>query len=196
MEKQNSTDILKFLEIVGRLKHIERTGWVLRDVNEPRECIAGHMYRMALMTFLLDDRSGLDRNRCLQIALVHDLAEAIVGDLTPFCGVDPVEKHRREDEAMKEIVSLVGDQGQYIYDLFKEYETQSSDEAKFVKDIDRFDMVLQAFEYEKRANQPGTLQEFFDSTKDKFKHPMIQDLCTELDAQRVLYETTSQNGQN
>ncbi len=30
------------------------------------------------------------------MALVHDLAECLVGDITPYCGVSKEEKHRRE----------------------------------------------------------------------------------------------------
>jgi 5'-deoxynucleotidase YfbR-like HD superfamily hydrolase len=40
-----------------------------------------------------------DRQRCVQMALVHDLAESIVGDLTPHCGVSREEKHRMEKVA-------------------------------------------------------------------------------------------------
>lgn len=52
-------------------------------------------------------------------ALVHDLAECIVGDITPHCGVSPEEKHRREDEAMKLITELTGLAGDTMYELYK-----------------------------------------------------------------------------
>lgn len=52
------------------------------------------------------------------MALVHDLAESIVGDITPHCGVSVEEKHRREEEAMKNICSLLGDQGNGMLDIF------------------------------------------------------------------------------
>lgn len=52
-------------------------------------------------------------------ALIHDLAECIVGDLTPHCGVSPEEKHRREDEAMKTISGLTGIAGDRMYELYK-----------------------------------------------------------------------------
>lgn len=38
-------------------------------------------------------------------------------------------------------------------------------EAKAVKDLDKFDMILQAFEYEKERNQPNCLQDFFNNTE-------------------------------
>ncbi|KPJ08700.1 HD domain-containing protein 2 [Papilio machaon] len=188
--------ILEFLELVGRLKHVKRTGWVLCNI-EDCESIAGHMYRMGLMTFLLTEENNptkLDRFKCLQIessllsALVHDLAECIVGDLTPHCGVSPEEKHRQEDEAMKKIAELTGIAGDRMYDLYKEYENQSSPEAKFAKDLDRYDMILQAFEYEKRENAPKKLEEFFKATEGKFNHPFIKELVKELYRQREEFE--------
>ena len=47
----------------------------------------------------------------------------------------------------------------------QEFENQSSDEGKFVKDLDQFDMILQAYEYEMAEQQPGGLDEFFKSTE-------------------------------
>lgn len=124
-------------------QHVKRTGWVLKNIPDP-ECVAGHMHRMAMMTFLLDSsQSSLDKvrfvifegycyicieinlirffsvSRCMQLALVHDLAECIVGDITPNCGIDPEEKHRREDEAMKSLCDLAGLNGPHLYALYK-----------------------------------------------------------------------------
>lgn len=181
------TNMIQFLEFVGRLKHIKRTGWVLRNVQQP-ETIAGHMYRMAIITFLLDGKDNISKSRCMELALVHDLAECIVGDITPYCGVDLDEKHRREDEAMIELAKLAGPNGNYLYDLYKEYESQKTPESQLVKELDRFDMVMQAFEYEKRNESPNTLQEFFDSTAGKFKHPLITSLVSEINSQRSALE--------
>lgn len=49
--------------------------------------------------------------------------------------------------------------------FLQEYEYQSSPEAKLVKELDQFEMILQAYEYEDLEKKPGRLQEFFDSTK-------------------------------
>jgi putative hydrolase of HD superfamily len=57
-----------------------------------------------------------------------------------------------------------------------------------VKELDRFDMILQAFEYEKAESRPHGLQEFFDSTCGKFSHPLITSLVTELNKQRLEFE--------
>jgi len=45
-----------------------------------------HMYRMSLMAMISSFSNGkIDTNRCIQLALIHDLAEAQVGDITPYC---------------------------------------------------------------------------------------------------------------
>lgn len=68
--------------------------------------------------------------------------------------------------------------------LLQEYEENESPESKFVKDLDRLDLVMQAFEYEKRDNCIKTHQEFFDSNDGKFNHPLVIDLVNEIKAQR------------
>jgi putative hydrolase of HD superfamily len=55
----------------------------------------------------------------LKLALAHDLAECIVGDITPFCGVDMAEKRQREDAAMMELSQLAGSGGSELYCLYK-----------------------------------------------------------------------------
>lgn len=55
----------------------------------------------------------------MELALVHDLAECIVGDITPFCGVTVEEKHKREKEAMLELAQHVGPSGPYILQLYE-----------------------------------------------------------------------------
>lgn len=172
-----------FMELVGKLKHLKRTGWVIRDIPEP-ETIAGHMYRMAMIALLLDSNDKLDRTKVIEMTLLHDLAECIVGDITPHCGVPPEVKHQREDEAMETICDLLGDKGTRFLTLFREYEKQESPEAQYVKDLDRLDLVMQAYEYEKRENIPGVLQEFFNASTEKIRHPFVSQVAWAIQAKR------------
>ncbi|KAJ8322163.1 hypothetical protein KUTeg_000634 [Tegillarca granosa] len=148
----NTSKLFEFMSLVGQLKHVKRTGWVLKKVSDP-ESVADHMYRMAVLAFLVDPKTGLDRDKCIKLALVHDMAESIVGDLTPSDEVHKDEKSRREE---------------------------SSEEAKFVKDLDKFDMILQAHEYEQLDKRPKQLQEFFDGTEGKFQTEQVQGWVKEL----------------
>lgn len=142
-----------------------------------------------MLSFLIPEADKLDRVKCMKLALIHDLAEAIVGDITPYCGVDKEEKRRREEEAMGEISSLLPKfSGDEILKLFHEYESQATPEALWVKDCDRYDMVQQAFEYEKRDECPMKHQEFFDSTHGKFQHSFFVRLVEELNKHREEYQ--------
>lgn len=191
MDLQN---LQEFMELIGRLKHMKRTGWVIRNVPDP-ETIAGHMYRMAMLSFLVDNDEQLDKVKIMQMALIHDLAECIVGDITPHCGVSPDEKHRREDAAMEKICKLLGNKGPTILEMFREYEKQESPEAKYVKDLDILDLMMQAYEYEKRDNVPGVLEEFFVATSGKIRHPFISKMATEITAKREALCRSSSNSE-
>ncbi|XP_044756044.1 5'-deoxynucleotidase HDDC2 [Coccinella septempunctata] len=196
MEDLQPEKVLEFMSLVNNLKHSSRRGWEQDNVKN-HEQIAGHMYGMAMMTFLLGDNSNLDRLKCLQLALVHDLAESIVGDITPKDNIPEDAKHKMEDEAMKSITSCLGDKvGPYMYKLYKEYEAKETPEAKFVKDLDRFDMLYSATFYEERDKTPGKLQEYFTSTEGKFENPFIKNLVQILEDKRRTASNGSGNNEN
>ncbi|XP_045182680.2 5'-deoxynucleotidase HDDC2-like [Mercenaria mercenaria] len=189
MSSSNFTKLFEFFSLIGQLKRVQRTGWVLHKVSDP-ESVADHMYRMSMMAFLADSTSGLNKERCIKMSLVHDLAESIVGDIAPADCVDRDEKYRREKTAMNHISTLVSEEvGSELMGLWLEYEEEKTAEAKFVKDLDKFDMVFQAYEYEQLESKPRFLQEFFDSTKGKFKTETVQNWVTELD--RLRNQSTS-----
>ncbi|XP_072297067.1 5'-deoxynucleotidase HDDC2 [Eucyclogobius newberryi] len=175
--------MLQFMKLIGQLKRVPRTGWVYRQVKEP-ESVSDHMYRMAMMSLTITDPT-VDRDRCIKLALVHDMAECIVGDIAPSDNVSKEEKYRREEEAMRRLSSLVPDGlRQEIYALWEEYETQSSAEARLVKQFDLLEMILQAHEYEQEEAAPGRLQEFFDSTSGRFHHPDVVEFVKCLNEER------------
>lgn len=191
----NAADAINFFMLIGKLKDTRRTGWVLKGVPDP-ERISGHMYRMAVMAMMLGNcpNAGIDKDRCVKMALVHDMAECIVGDITPACGVSKEEKFTREWNAMNELGQLAGSVAEKEFkELWQEYESQSTPESNAVKDLDIFDMILQAHEYELRMEDPGRLQEFFDSTNGKLKHPKVVEWAEELYKRRALHLTATKD---
>jgi len=139
------------------------------------------------------------------MSLVHDLAEALVGDITPDDNVSDEDKHAQEKHAFEHMCNLVAQHctGKTdsdsleissavaeIFELWNEYETQSTIEAKLVKDIDKFDMILQADEYEQA--QDKQLDTFFKGTVEKIQHPFMQSLTTELTQQRTARQQQQQ----
>ncbi|KAL6520680.1 hypothetical protein OROMI_032240 [Orobanche minor] len=197
---------IDFLTLCHRLKTTKRAGWVRREVKEP-ESIADHMYRMGLMALIASDIPGVNREKCMKIAIVHDIAEgsdkyirsyiilgylkliypwkwAIVGDITPSDNIPKQEKSRREQEALRNMCELLGggERAKEISDLWMEYEENSSMEAKLVKDFDKLEMILQALEYE---NEQGkSLEEFFESTAGKFQTDLGKAWALEVESRR------------
>ncbi|KAL3331737.1 hypothetical protein AABB24_032378 [Solanum stoloniferum] len=174
---------IDFLTLCHRLKTTKREGWVRRGVNNP-ESIADHMYRMGVMALIAADLPGVDRDKCVKMAIVHDIAEAIVGDITPADGVPKDEKSRRERAALEDMCKLLGggSRAKEISDLWMEYEENSSLEAKVVKDFDKVEMILQALEYE---NEQGKdLEEFFQSTAGKFQTEVGKAWASEVASRR------------
>ncbi|MEE6508146.1 hypothetical protein FKM82_019408 [Ascaphus truei] len=170
--------LLQFMKL-----RVPRTGWVYRKVEKP-ESVSDHMYRMAVMAMLTEDKQ-LNKDRCVRLALVHDMAECIVGDIAPADNVSKEEKHRQEKDAMKHLTQLLSeDMKKEVYELWEEYEHQSSAEAKFVKELDLCEMILQALEYEELEKKPGRLQDFYNSTAGKFKHPEVVQLVNAIYVER------------
>jgi len=94
------------------------------------------------------------------------------------------EKYARERDVMQKFCTLLGDtpQSREIRDLWQEYEDVSTPEAMLVKDLDRFEMIVQAAEYEKSDNKK--LDQFFESTHGRFHHPTIKAWVEELYKER------------
>ena len=70
----------------------------------------------------------LDLQKCMKMCLIHDMAESVVGDITPVDGVAKPEKSRREAETMDYICNkLLGNvfgglAGKEIRAIWQEYE--------------------------------------------------------------------------
>jgi putative hydrolase of HD superfamily len=132
------------------------------------ESISDHMYRMSLITLFAPPSlsSKLDIPKCTKMALIHDMAEALVGDITPVDGVSKLEKSRREETTMDYFTqSLLGRvhggiPGKEIKEIWKEYEDDETLEAHFVHDVDKIELILQMVEYERANDSKLDLGEF------------------------------------
>ena len=100
------------------------------------------------------------------MALVHDMAEALVGDITPMDKITKQEKNRREGATMDYFTnSLLGKvnggiTGKEINDIWREYEDGETLESKFVHDVDKIELVLQMVDYERAHEHKLDLGDF------------------------------------
>jgi putative hydrolase of HD superfamily len=168
--------MLSTLIELQRLKGLERTGWMLRGIAPGAESVAAHSYGVVVAAMLLADEliaRGIAVNveRVLRMAVLHDWAEARVGDMprtaTEYFGAE-ARKHA-ERAAFDDIVSELKADGiaEKYGALHEDYEERGSLEARLVKAADVIDLLVQTLAFE-RAGVRG-LDEFWDVvTEGKF----------------------------
>jgi putative hydrolase of HD superfamily len=121
---------------------------------------------MAMIAMFAPASLGLDVNKCIKMSLFHDLAESVVGDITPADNVPKAEKSRRETIAIDYLTQTLlvnvdgGKMGEEIRALWHEHEESKTLESRFVQDVDKVEMLLQMMEYERRAGGAIDLSEF------------------------------------
>lgn len=204
------TGLAGVLRTIQELKRVKRTGWIDRGVPiADVESVADHSYLTALIAWMasIDDPS-LDSDRVLKLAMVHDLAESIVGDAPPY---EPHEVPNRADaDALRAFFSVrhqrssegsaakkAGEHEAFLRlaaemlpatraeltSHWEEYEAQATVEARFVKEVDRLEAYLQALHY--AENDPKLpLWGFTDMAANEIDHPTlaaIRDASTERD---------------
>jgi putative hydrolase of HD superfamily len=171
------------LELI-HLKQIYRRGWLLRGLPPGRcESVAEHGLGVALLALLLGDAAGdgVDRERLVSMALVHDLGEVHAGDLTPADGVAEEEKHAREEASLGRVLEGVPGAERWLA-LWRDYAEGRSPEARLLRQLDRLEMGLQALVHERRGELDGG--EFLASADAALEAPPLRSLFRELLALR------------
>lgn len=164
------------LEVAG-LKALVRAGWARRGIADP-ESVAAHSWGVGWLVLVLLP-SDLDRERALSYAVLHDLPEVRTGDLMPSDGVSTEDKHARERAAMQAICARLPG-GAALLATWEAYEAQQDPEARFVRQLDRLDMAIQAVAYEGSSSE--RLDEFLDSADAVIEHPALREVLEQLRA--------------
>ncbi len=169
-------DELALFYKIGELKKIKRSGWVRCNIPDP-ESVADHTFRTAFIAMMLGDILKVDALKLMKMALIHDLGEVVVGDITPYDGIEREEKRRKEEEGLRQLLWDLPNGNEYM-DLWKEYEDQKSDEAMILKNIDKLEMAVQAMEYQE-VFPDEDLSEFILEAERGINIPEIRDLFGE-----------------
>jgi putative hydrolases of HD superfamily len=114
MSDSSPESVASLCERLAALKLLPRTGWLQRGVS-PAESVAEHSYGVAVLALVVGDAApGVDRGRLLAMALLHDMAEALLGDLPAAARrhLGAEAKHDAERGALAELLaSLAGRDG-------------------------------------------------------------------------------------
>jgi 5'-deoxynucleotidase len=159
-------DLLKFFVRSGRLKAERRRGWVKKlGLAEP-ESVADHSYRTALMAMVISDSRGLDTRKAMRLALLHDLPEAVVGDAMPE-ERSGTSKNIVETEAMHELLrGLPRDVRRLYNEAWSEFLEGESEESRLVRQLDKLEMAMQAWEYAQELPDPSAVKEFWVTARE------------------------------
>jgi len=176
MTNSSLHDLVKFLEMAGRLKRTPRAGWVEVGISQP-ESVADHTFRTCILCMLYADMEGLDQPKLLTMALIHDLPEAILGDLTP--SRKTTKSKEKEDAAINQILDLLPKKQREKYMMvWNEYQEGKTKEAKAVRQLEKLEMGLQAKEYEEAGLTGQSLKRFIKSAEKAVVWPELRRLLS------------------
>ncbi len=173
-----------------------RTGWLDRGIPpQETESVADHSLAVSLLAWACAverqaQGAALDPARVALLALIHDLPEAVTGDIPPY---DPTalstrtgaeerrtfldRRHIRddkaasakrfaEDAAMHELLDALPTSVQVpLTALWNELRQGATPEARFVKQVDRLETFLQSRAY---------LADFPDAPMDSFRREVLE----------------------
>lgn len=130
---------LDFLSYAARLKDVPRHCMTPGGIPEN---VAGHSWRMALMAMLLTGEfPELDMDKVTRMCLIHDLGEAVTGDIPTF--VKTAENEAVEEKAIDGLIGILPEgEGGMLRALFDEMDALKTPEARFYKALDKIEAVI------------------------------------------------------
>jgi 5'-deoxynucleotidase YfbR-like HD superfamily hydrolase len=137
-------DLLNFFIEVDKLKRTYRY-----STREEKfwDSSADHSWRLSLMVISVAEQLSLNVNvfHSVKLALCHDIPEYITGDidsrLIHYGKVTRGEKSESEKKALEEIKNKFGELGEKIYELCWEFKTKSTQEALYVRALDKIEAI-------------------------------------------------------
>lgn len=140
MEKMSAQQLIAFLGRIEKLKSVPRHCVTADGVAEN---VAAHSWRTAVMAYLLkDELEDMDTDKIIRMCLLHDIGEAVTGDIPAFektQGHEAVEKLAVHDL----LKSLPEPLYQETSALFEEMEALVTREARVYKALDKLEAVIQ-----------------------------------------------------
>jgi putative hydrolase of HD superfamily len=134
--------IVGFLQAAERLKGTHRSAWTS---SGERETVAAHTWRLCLMAVVLANHfPEVDFARLVRMLIIHDLGEAIHGDVP---APDQQEAAPKSDQERRDLLELAAplpaQLRQEIVQLWDEYEAAGTPEARLAKALDKLETIMQ-----------------------------------------------------
>lgn len=181
MDPAELEGVLAFLRAAERLKHTYRSAWT---TTGERESVAEHSWRLCLLALVFSRQvPEVNVERLLKLCIVHDLGEAIGGDVPApeqtRRGVSKSEDERRDlVRLLHPLPAALRDE---ITALWDEYEGAATPEAKLAKGLDKLETILQ---HNQGANPPDFDYEYNlnYARRHTDAHPLLAQVRAVLDA--------------
>ncbi len=175
-KNDNAENLGKIFDFMRKIEKLKSTLRYNETTSGRKESTADHSWRLALFAFVVADELQLeiDINRAVKIALVHDIAEALTGDIDAILiaeGKVLVEdKNTQEETAIKELKETLPEEiGEEIFGLWNEYEESKTKEARFIKALDKIETLTQLAESGyKTYDKPQFIANYADRAVAKF----------------------------
>lgn len=133
-------ELLEFLAMTEKLKCNTRHSYTSSGRHES---VAEHSFRLALMAYMVSDEvPEIDTDKVIKMCLIHDLGEAITGDIPSFEKTDSDEA--AEDSAVSGFVNKLPEYWkQQLGEMYREMNELKTPEAKLYKALDKLEAVIQ-----------------------------------------------------
>lgn len=133
-------EFLNFLHRLEVLKCNTRHSWTSTGRHET---VAAHSWRLAMMALLLEgELPGVDLDKVLRMCLIHDLGEAVTGDIPSF-EKDGSDEDREAQAVAGLLSTLPQPLSGELTALFAEMDALETPEAQVYKALDKLEAVIQ-----------------------------------------------------
>ncbi len=180
MSLTKNEHLLDYDKSFKTLENIIRTGWVIRNVDEPyRENDSTHimqMFALASACFRLYNMENFDKRKVFDMILIHEIGEVTAGDISE---IDPNHDNKHNLERMGVVNTFKHlNSGTYFIDLWDEFEQRKTREAKVVYQYDKIDPILKARFLDKVLQRDDLFQDFYsyEEKRDTFNDGSLKRL--------------------
>ena len=135
---------LKFIELIDEMKNVYRT---ISLKSWRKENDAEHSYHLAMMCFIfLEDFPLLDQEKVIKLALLHDIVEIFAWDTYVYDDKMLSTKKQREIDSLNKLEEILWqEEFEKFKKIIEEYEEKTSNEAKFVSQLDKLQPIIQIY---------------------------------------------------